>query len=47
MLHPPHNVNQSRKTSVNAGALTQYDGISSMATRDIPAGAEITIDYEE
>lgn len=47
MLHPPNNVNLSRKVDLNAGAITQYDGISSVATRDIPAGAEITIDYED
>jgi hypothetical protein len=47
MIHPPHNVQQHRTTSVNAGAITQYDGISSIATRDIRAGSEITIDYEE
>ena len=49
MLHPPRtpNNNTRRQSSVNAGAMTQYDGISSVASRDIPAGAEITIDYEE
>ena len=49
MLHPPHRVNDniSRTTDPNAGAMTQYDGISSYASRDIPAGSEITIDYEE
>jgi hypothetical protein len=47
MSHAPNNVNLYRNKDVNAGAITQYDGISSIATRDVPAGAEITIDYQE
>jgi hypothetical protein len=48
MTHPPKNYNHiSRANHVTAGAITEYDGISSVATRDIPAGAEITIDYQE
>jgi hypothetical protein len=36
-----------RSQHANAGAMTHYVGISSIATREVTAGSEITIDYGE
>ena len=47
MLHPPDHGEIRRSRDPNAGALTHYTGISSVATRNVVAGSEITIDYQE
>lgn len=47
MLHPPDHGEIRRSRDPNAGAITHYTGISSVATRKVKAGSEITIDYQE
>lgn len=40
-----HNAGLHRKSDPGAGAVTQYYGITSTATRNVQAGSELTIDY--
>jgi hypothetical protein len=43
----PDHAHIVRSQHANAGAMTHYVGISSIATREVAAGSEITIDYGE
>jgi len=45
MLQSHDNAGLERRKDPNAGAISQYYGVTSMATRDISAGSELTIDY--
>ena len=45
MLHPHDNANLRRDRDPGAGAISHYSGVTSIATRDIAAGSELTIDY--
>jgi hypothetical protein len=47
LLSPQNNAGIVRSKHANAGAITHYAGISSIATRAVDAGSEITIDYGE
>lgn len=45
MLQSHDNAGLTRSEQPGAGAVSQYYGVSSKATRDVQAGSELTIDY--